>query len=133
MVPNSDYISRSRNLKEISLPSYMSSLSQEEVDELVRLPNADKLIIACGIHPKDGSLMMLTASTKIFSITPNGKMKPIAAEPIEGGAQLKVEFCLPYGLHIIDSDIALAIAEDEISELQLQINGAELGTLSPEY
>lgn len=111
----------------------MSSLSQEDVDEITHLPHAAELIIACGIHPKDGSLMIVNANAQVFSITPNGKMKPTTAQPIHKGEHIKIIFCKPYGLHIIDSKIAIMNAKIETSKMQLNVNGTELCTLSSEH
>lgn len=117
-------------MKEISIPDYITPLPQPEIDELSVRKDADMLIIACGVHPKDQSLMMITAGAQVFSIVPNGKMIPKFAEPVAGGEYVRVMFNPPYGLHMFDSRSALSMAKNETDNAQLQVNGVSLGNLT---
>ena len=119
-------------MKEISLPNYIKALPQEEIDQLTVSSFAKVVVIACGIHPQDGSLMLITGTGNIFSIVPNGKMRPMAAEPISGGEYIKVIFYPPYGMHVLSSQSALSLARDEVLNAQLVVNGKSMGTLTSE-
>ena len=117
-------------VKEISIPDYITSLPQEEIDDISSRKDADMLVIACGVHPKDQSLMMITGGAQVFSIVPNGKMVPKFAEPVSGGEYVRVMFHPPYGLHMFNSRSALSAARNETDDAQLQVNGVALGNLT---
>ena len=119
-------------MKEISIPDYIIPLPQAEIDKISSQKDADVLIIACGIHPKDQSLMMITGGAQVFSIKPNGKMIPKFAEPVTGGEYVRVMFNPPYGLHMFNSRTALSMAKNETDNTQLQVNGVSLGNLTSE-
>lgn len=117
-------------MKEISLPNYVNPLPQDVVDKLTISPEAEKLIIACGVHPEDGSLVMITGKGGVFSIAPNGRMRPQRAGPTHDGEHISVVFHHPYGLHLISSRAALAIAKDEFLDTQIFARGNSIGRLT---
>lgn len=117
-------------MKEIIIPEYIHALPQEEIDNISTSSNADQLIIACGIHPQDQSLMLITGTADVLSIKPNGRMKPYIAEPLSGGEQLKIAFHHPYGLHVVNSIAAIAVARNEIKEMILSTNGRDIAKLT---
>lgn len=119
-------------MKEISLPNYVKALPQNVVDKLSMSPEAEKLIIACGVHPDDGSLVMITGEGGVFSIKPNGRMRPRQAGPTHTGEHISIVFHDPYGLHLISSQAALAIAKDEFLDTQIFARGNSLGRLTSE-
>lgn len=109
----------------------MNSLPQEEIDVLTS--TSSRSIIACGVHPQDKSLMLITNEANVLTIKPNGRMKPLDAWPIDGGRQIKIVFNNPYGLHILDSQVVISVAKDELSEKTVMINGKEMMKIQTEH
>lgn len=70
-------------VNELSIPSYMTSLPQDVVDSLTSVD--DERVIACGVDPKDNSLVFVTNSAAVLLITPNGGLTPAAALPALDG------------------------------------------------
>jgi len=62
-------MTRQISLKTFSLeiPNFISCLSQNEIDKILERDDADSKIIAAGVHPKDGKVMIILASCRILS------------------------------------------------------------------
>ena len=91
------------NVNEIELPSYMTSLPQSIVEELSIVE--EERVIACGVDPRDGSLVFVTNHATVRSIVPNGQLVPSAASPtLDGrGMYLKLQgsdAVFPVSVHV---------------------------------
>ena len=87
----SDSISLFGN-KEIVLPAYMNSLSEEDI-LVVQMMNRKNVILACGIEPKSNMLLCITDSTIIeihASTFFSKKLDYIMARPVKMGVQIEV-------------------------------------------
>jgi hypothetical protein len=76
----------------VSLPSYMSSLSSDLLEEVTENSFEDVRIIACGVDPKDNILYYITNDIEVMCIKPNGKMIPSFAVPTSDGREILVRF-----------------------------------------
>jgi hypothetical protein len=97
----------------VSLPSYMSSLSSNLLEEVTENSFEDVRIIACGVDPKDSILYYITNDIEVMCIKPNGKMIPSFAVPTSDGREILVRFgensvhAISAGLLLKESSMAL--------------------------
>lgn len=94
------------NVHELSMPSYMTSLTQDVVDRL-HGHEGDERIIASGIDPRDGDLVFVTSSLGVFRITPNGRMRPETALPCFEGRGICLTFKEIKGAYVVASSLAI--------------------------
>lgn len=53
----------------VAIPSWMNSLQQNEVDQLL-LTNNKSLVFSCGTSPKDGLVSLITLDLNVYSFNP---------------------------------------------------------------
>jgi hypothetical protein len=64
------------NELEITLPQYMNVASQSAIDVASKCSTASNKIIACGIHPIDKKITLLTAIGETFIFDPDEMFVP---------------------------------------------------------
>ena len=106
--------------KEVVLPDYMSTLPQEEIDQILSTSISDA-VISCGINP-DKSLVLVTASLSVREIIPNGRLVPDYCRPLEGGVGILVKFEGESKMNYIDASLAIKGGRDCLSESKLFLN-----------
>lgn len=110
-----------RNLKEkqLSVPEYMSVLSQEDIEEILELEQIENRIISCGIHPKEESLIVVTADLNTRQILPSTKMRPFYCKPLRYGTGILLMFRGEDKLNFIDSTLLLQASQDCLCDARL--------------
>jgi len=107
--------------KEVSLPEYMSTLPQEEIDRILA-EDANDAIISCGINPIDRCLMLITSTLSVREIKPNGRLIPDYCRPLEGGTGILVKFERESKVNYIDAALAIDRSQDCLCESKLFLN-----------
>ena len=118
---------------EIILPSHMSSLSQNIIDNL--LETSDDIgnrILACGINPSDNSLYIISGLLDVKVIRPNGKLKPKKAFPCYDGSRIGIIFDNIEDIQTIDSSLALHEGKSCFENTSLFVNDTYLCDLEIE-
>jgi len=90
---------------ELIFPQYMSVLDNEIINSLLKVE--EHRIIACGIDPKDQSLMFMTNRLSVRTIIPNGKMRPMSSFPANDGKGIWIMFQGVEGVFPIEVDVAM--------------------------
>jgi hypothetical protein len=105
--------------REIQLPSFMATLPQVIIDEIFEY---DSKVISCGVDPQDGGLYMVTSTSQVKVLRPNGHMLPIDSFPSHDGELIAVSFKSIDGYYGIGAKAALNAAEDCITSAGLFVN-----------
>lgn len=111
---------RKVDLNELTLPSYMTSLSQGHIDALTA--ESDVRVIACGVDPSDNSLVFVTNKLEVRQIVPNGKMVPLAAKPSQRGDTILVSFKDIDGNFEILTDLAHSVSKNLMLRSSIFLN-----------
>lgn len=117
------------NNREISLPSFMTSLPKEVVNYLVSLEDSSSRIMAAGVDKKDHSLVFLTGAGDVRYIKPNGKSLPVSGRPSYDGRHVFVTFQGSSDVFPIDSSLAIKTSESCMTGASLTVNDILIGDL----
>ncbi len=100
---------------EVTLPSYMTTLSQEELNEARRAAQRDQMIVASGRKTNDGDIVLMTATGHLMLLRVEGHELPHGkALPIDCGFAVAIE---DEGYYACASDWVIANAEPMPVEL----------------
>jgi hypothetical protein len=108
---------------EIEIPDYMTSLQNEELEE-IKVLKLTSAIIACGMHPKTKVLTLLTSTGKLYEIDTFDFLKTDDpgdnAFPIEMGQQ--IIFISENKVVYVDSlDVISASVEIQTADFSIDI------------
>ena len=95
----------------VELPAYMKLLPQEELNEVRKADNRDKLAVAAGRHPETGDLVFLTGAGELYEVhfnefIPDRRIVTESMFPIDHGNTIRIEL---QELEGIEVDIAWAM------------------------
>lgn len=105
--------------KELSVPEYMSILSQDDIEEILELERIENRIISCGIHPKEESLILITADLNTRQLPPSEKLKPSYCRPLRYGTGILLMFRGEDKINFIDSDLLIRASQDCLCDSKL--------------
>lgn len=102
--------------KEVTLPGYMNTLSQEDID----LISNESSVISCGVENQ--ILYILTFNLDVRRIKPNGKLRPKFSQPARDGMCLVTYFEGFEDPSLILSSVAIENSESCLLNTTLHVN-----------
>lgn len=102
--------------KEVTLPGYMNTLSQEDID----LISNESSVISCGVENQ--ILYILTFNLDVRRIKPNGKLRPKFSQPTRDGMCLVTYFEGFEDPSLILSSVAIENSESCLLNTTLHVN-----------
>lgn len=106
--------------RDVTLPPYMTSLSQSVLDVFANFPDAQDRVIAAGVS--EGQLYMLDCLLNIKMISPSGRLVPEEACPSHDGTFIHVKFLNEDKHEIISSKLALMRGASILNKSSLYVN-----------
>jgi len=104
--------------KEVVLPRFMMTLSQDTIDEM----SSEDMIISCGID--DEVLYMVTSNLDVRHIKPTGKLRPTRCFPSSDGLSIVTYFEGMKNPSLILSTIAIKNSESSLTNTSLFVNNS---------
>lgn len=93
--------------KQLNLPDYMFTVSAPMIGLIEMSPDIGERVICCGIDVKDNTLILVTGTSDVRKISPNGYMVPEHARPGKTGKTIELMFVGLDEVFKIDAKIAL--------------------------
>jgi hypothetical protein len=93
--------------KQLDLPDFMCTVSFAMIGLIEMSPDISERVICCGIDETDNSLILITGTSDVRKITPNGYMKPRMARPGKTGKTIELAFVGIDEVFKIESKVAL--------------------------
>lgn len=105
----------------IDLPPYMSSISQEKIEEIFYEGLQDR-IISCGLHKPSGNFIILDGQRNLLELNPasffSHKFEVLSVKPIFDGTKIEVtlkQFVIEAdSKDILDASSVITISDFEI-------------------